>query len=954
MSEAPASADLPNAKPGYSRRDLLRTVGALSAAMAVGSLPEFTSTARAATAGPASARPATPSLVPAAQATTLWYTAPADEADILSEGLPIGNGRLGALVGGDPSRDFLYLTDCTLWTGGLNATLGSDGQFPYDTDDFGTFGLLAQAYLNLPAHAIAQLSDYQRQLDLSNGLVSTSYSYQSVNYQRTVYSSHPDDVVVIHLTQSGGGSYTGSLELDGTRGETTAAGATSGTAAFSGTLANGLTYAAVAAVSSATGTVSVSAGSVSFSGCEEVLIVISGGTNYSTNAASGFMNPALAPATVAQEKAVAATARPAGTLLAAHTADYQALAGAMTVDLGSSSAAQRAMDTATRLTARAAQGAPPDPELEASYLQLGRYLMITGSRSNLPVNLQGLWLSNDSPDWMSDYHLDINLEMNYWLPDRAGLSSCFDTFTDYCVNQIPSWEQTTQQLFNDSRNGFANSSGKIAGWTTAISTNPYGGLGWWWHPAGNAWLCNSLFDHYHYTQDNAHLAKIYPLLKGACQFWEARLLTTTVTDPTTGDSVQVLVDDNDWSPEQGPTNAHGITYAQELVWQLFENYGTASTLLGLDPDYRSTIAGLQAQLYLPQVSSTTGWLEEWMTPDDLGDPTHRHLSPLIGFFPGDRICYDTSPAALLTGARNLLTARGLQSFGWGMAWRALCWARFKEGETAYQLVLSVMAPSVDFSNGAGINMLDMYSLSSSSSTFQIDANFGTPAAMIEMLLYSRPGVIELLPATPEAWSAGGSATGIGARGGFTVDFTWLAGQVQSVTLHSVGGTATTVRAGAWSQDVTLTPGGSTVLTPTAYTLTNRASGKVLDVPGSSTTPGQSLIQYAAQGSANQKWQLAQLGGGLFNLVNVNSGLLVDVDGGTTAAGAAIIQWTDADSSNQQWTLTAASDGYVKLVNVRSGLLLSVAGGSLANAAGIVQEPDSGSGSQQWLLTSVSP
>jgi len=273
----------------------------------------------------------------------------------------------------------------------------------------------------------------------------------------------------------------------------------------------------------------------------------------------------------------------------------------------------------------------------------------------------------------------------------------------------------------------------------------------------------------------------------------------------------VLIDDSDWSPEQGPTDAKGITYAQELVWQLFGNYTEAAAELGVDSAYAAAISGLRDRLYLPVVSPTTGWLEEWMTPDNLGDPVHRHLSPLIGFLPGDRINHDTSPSELITGVRNLLTARGMNSFGWAMAWRGACWSRLKNADNAYQAVLTVLKPSVNFSNGAAINFFDMYSFGSSS-TFQIDANFGTPTAMLEMLLYARPGVIELLPALPSAWAASGSVRGIGARGGFVLDFRWADGKVTSVTVHSVGGTSTVVRSGSWSRRIDLRPGDSITLT----------------------------------------------------------------------------------------------------------------------------------------------
>ncbi|SEO08619.1 alpha-L-fucosidase 2 [Actinacidiphila rubida] len=809
-------ADVPAGHPaGMTRRGALRGAGALGALLALSALPEFT-VAAAAAPGPEH-RPRAPHLVPEDKAVTLWYGAPGTEPLIMEQGLPLGNGRLGGLTTGDPAHDALYLTDATLWTGGANAVLGSDGQFPYEaaTDTgFGTFGLLAKVYLSLPAHTSGAVSGYRRTLDLSNGLVTTSYVHGGVTYRREVYASHPDDVVVVRLTQSGGGAYTGTLALTGTRGEATGAEPGGQGVSFTSAFANGLRYAAVARAAAGGGSVGVSGGTVTFTGCREVVLVLSGGTTYSPDAATGFMNPGADPLATARAKAAAATAVAGSALLATHVADYRRLQQTMTVHLGTSTAAQRAMDTAARLTARAADGSAPDPELEASYLQFGRYLMICGSRGSLPLNLQGLWLDRNDPAWMADYHTDINVQMNYWLPDRAGLPGCFDAFTDYCVSQWPSWQDATARLFEDSRNGFRNSSGTVAGWTVAISTNPYGGNGWWWHPAGSAWLCNALFDHYAYTRDTAHLARIYPLLKGACQFWEARLVTTTVTDPDTGVTRQVLVDDHDWSPEQGPTDAIGITYAQEMVWQLFTGYREAAAALGRDAGYAAVIAGLQERLYLPRISATTGWLEEWMTDANLGETTHRHLSPLAGLFPGDRINLQDSPPSLIAGATALLTARGMISYGWGSAWRALCWARLKNAEKAYQLVQAVLKPSVNHSNGTGINMFDMYQLSGDSSTFQIDANFGTPSAMVEMLVQSRPGRIELLPALPAAWAASGSVTGVGARGGLTVDVAWAGGAVTTATVRGPAGATATVVAGAWSTRVTIPAGGAVTLRPT--------------------------------------------------------------------------------------------------------------------------------------------
>lgn len=757
-------------------------------------------------------------MAPAAARHVLWYDTPATESNALREALPIGNGRLGALVGGDPAASFLYLTDASMWLGERDVVLGDDGQFDYSTAHFGSLVMLAKLHLSIEGHDPAHITDYRRELDLGQGYLRVSYRKDGVAYAWDVFASHPDDVIAIHLSQTGGGAFSGSITLQGMHGDTPHAEALqeatpAAASHFEGVLANGLKYAANVMAVTASGTINADAKGLHFANCGTLSVLVCGGTNYTPDLARNYMDASLDPLKLAVQKTRAAAIQTPAALLHTHVADYRALFDTMRVDLGTSTKAQHGMDTWTRLKARAAAGAPPDPELEATYLQYGRYLTIAGSRDRLPTGLQGLWLdSNDSP-WMADYHNDINIQMNYWLPDRAGLPSCFDPFTDYCLSQVGAWTAATREHFNDPRNSYRNSSGKIAGWTVGISTNIYGGGGWRWHPAGNAWLCNNLWQHYQYNPDHAYLARIYPLIKGACEFWESRLLTVSVKDPATGLMRDVLIDDADWSPEQGPTDAKGNTYSQEWVWDLFENYRQASALLGKDPGYAATIAQLQARLYLPRVSEKTGWLEEWMTPDNLGETEHRHLSPLVGFFPGDRIRTDSSPPALIEGVTRLLEARGTGGYGWACAWRAMCWARLGNAAKAYQLILTNLTPSEHRTNGTAKNLFDMYNLDANADAFQIDANFGTPTAMLEMLMSSRPGEIVLLPALPAAWAASGSVTGMGARGGFQVDLSWKHGKVTSVTVRSMGGEQTRLKFGRWTKQVALSPGGSVTLAP---------------------------------------------------------------------------------------------------------------------------------------------
>ncbi|MGV9915362.1 glycosyl hydrolase family 95 catalytic domain-containing protein [Streptomyces tendae] len=782
----------PDSEP--SRRTVLSLAATAPLAGALGALPAFT----------ASAAPVRPAEEPADRADgrhVLWWQAPGDAHSMIEQGLPVGNGRLGALTGNDPGRELLLITDATLWTGGLNDTLDADGQFPYGRDDFGSLTLLARLAVHLPDHDLGSVSGYRRTLDLDRGVVTGSYVRDGVTYRREVFASRPDDVIVVHFTQSGGGRYTGTVTLEGTHGEKPAL-------HFGAAFPNGLRYGAAVTVHGSGGRVTVHGNRIDVAGCREFTVVVGGGTDYAPDAKTGYRDPSLDPVALARTKVRDAAAHPAHVLRRTHVADHQSLYRRFGLDLGPSTGRQRELDTWERLNLRHTSGTP-DPELEAAYLHFGRYLMIAGSRGSLPMGLQGLWLDGNDPDWMGDYHTDINIQMNYWMADRTGLSPCFDTLTDYCLAQLPAWTDLTRRLFGDPRNRYRNSLGRTAGWTVAISTNPHGGNGWWWHPAGNAWLCNTLFEHYEYTLSRTHLERIHPLLKGAVEFWEARLLTVDAPDG----SGQVLVADSDWSPEHGPLDAKGITYAQELVWTLFGNYARATAELGRDREHAARISALREKLYLPEVSPKTGWLQEWMTPDNLGETTHRHLSGLVGLFPGDRIRPDGStPKEIVTGATAQLTARGTESFGWANAWRALCWARLKNADRAYQLIVNNLRPSTGGANGTAFNLFDIYQTEPGRGIFQIDANFGTPAAVSEMLLYSRPGRIELLPALPAAWAGSGSVTGLPARGAFTVDLAWKDGEPTTVRVRSTGGRTTTVAFGGSSREVGLEPGESVTLT----------------------------------------------------------------------------------------------------------------------------------------------
>jgi alpha-L-fucosidase 2 len=732
--------------------------------------------------------------VPANQALLFQYDSPAVESLIQFQGLPVGNGRLGAMAGGASDHEALYLNEITLWSGSKDVV-----DLAYTTTGMGTYLTLGKLYIDLPTHAGA--TNYQRSLDISNSVVRTQYRVGGKTYRREIFSSFPDSVIVVRLT-SDGGSYNGTVSLTDGQGTQTI-GESNRALSFSGSVSgSGELYSTYVMVVPDAGIASLnsSTAQITLQGCPALTIIIAARTDYNGRYVENYLTDINPRDAVIADVQRAVSGRYSD-LLDRHVRDYRALFGRMDIDLGRSSDAQRALTIPERLLARQVNPNVADPELEAMYVQFGRYLTISSSRGSMPANLQGLWSTTNNPPWMADYHTDINIQMNYWLADRAGLPECQQPFVDYVTGQLPSWVQSTKNHFNDAANvNYSNSNGNVAGWTVAISTGIYGSIGWDWSPPASAWYCRTLWNHYQYTLDKAYLARIYPVMKSACEFWQARL----IRDPATG----LLIDDKDWSPEQGPHQQLGITYAQELVWDLFTNYLTASQLLGKDAEFAGSIASMKAQLYLPKVSPTTGQLQEWMNDSIVGETGHRHLSPLIGWFEGERITLDSDPK-LVAGVKALLLARGFDSFGWGLAWRIACWAHFHDAANCYSMIPKLLRYSAgnDGVSGTFANMFDAYALSSNSSAFQIDANFGGPAAILEMLLQSRMDRITLLPALPSQWNTG-HLTGVRAKGGFTVDLKWNRGALSSVKLTSVGGTQTTLQYGNVARAVTMRENGT--------------------------------------------------------------------------------------------------------------------------------------------------
>ena len=726
-----------------------------------------------------------------AEKLTLWYEAPG--TDWMDEALPIGNGQFGCTFFGGVAEEQIQFNDKTLWTGTTGNPVASGTYGSYRN-----FGNLFVRQTGVENGTV--VTNYRRELDIHNALGRVGYTIDGVDYQREYLVSHPAEAAALSFKASGKGNINLVLTLvDGNEQDYSqnASGVnyTQEGITFSGKL-DLLSYYFRLALKpyGEDAVVTATADGICVEHADSLLIVMRGTTNYSCTTPDYIFDAAKLPALV-DDIVAQAVARDFSSLEAEHTADYRSLFDRCELVLTEADVNRVPTNELIRNYNRSSESYLDNRFLEELYFNYGRYLMISCARGiDLPSNLQGIWNHSNHPAWNADIHSNINVQMNYWPAEVTNLSELHMNFINYVYNEavgrapVTQWQKNVFEYLTIDDKTLQ----EPGGWFLTTENNIFGRCSTWtgqYYAVANAWYCMHLWQHYEYTLDKEYLAKTaMPVMLSAVAFWKNRL----VKDEKDG----MWICPREFSPEQGPRGAT-TAHAQQLVYTLFENTLKGCDVLGRKSgvsrteikEMKSIFDHLDNGLHTEVVDRANGerLLCEWKdySQQDTGEwPHHRHLSHLIGLYPGTMIS-ETANDSIYQAALRSLTWRGLAATGWAMGWKTNLWARAHHSKNARTLLHNALNVARTDGNtsyngdGAGVynNLFDAHP------PYQIDGNFGVCAGIAEMLMQSHAGYIELLPACPEDWAAG-HIHGLKAQGNVTVDIDWNEGKPSSVALTS--------------------------------------------------------------------------------------------------------------------------------------------------------------------------